>query len=177
MSASLRHIQTPILSLTLHNQEKPLRNVCDASQCPCVMSALRARAIFDASLHLRPATSQGVKLGDAPPAGPRLHPIWQRFRGATEHMPKRSRAALFLVAVAGVCFLAGVVSTLLWASLSTSSPSQQQPSVIFTKTSDAFNTAEALTTSQELLSDHKTHQASSLSRTDLLIAIPSSLAR
>lgn len=93
-------------------------------------------------------------------------------------MPKLARAALLPVAIAGVCFLAGVVSTLLWASFPASNSLAQQPSVIFRKASDAFSiVAEPVRISQELLSKSKTDQTSSLSREDLLIAIPSSLAR
>ncbi|KAL3161801.1 hypothetical protein ABBQ38_008893 [Trebouxia sp. C0009 RCD-2024] len=93
-------------------------------------------------------------------------------------MPKRARAVLLPVAIAGVCFLVGLVSTLLWASFPASNSLAQQPSVIFRKASDAFSiVAEPLRISQELLSNSKTDQTSSLSREDLLIAIPSSLAR
>lgn len=92
-------------------------------------------------------------------------------------MPKRSRATLYGVVFAGGCFLAGVVATLLWTSLTSSNSQAQQPAVGFGNTSDAFNTvAEALRT-QELPSSHKTDPTSSLSKDDLVIAIPSSLAR
>lgn len=93
-------------------------------------------------------------------------------------MTKRPKVNAPSIVAAGACFLAGVVLTLLWTSFSGSNPQAQASSVIFSNTTDASNTdAEAWQTSKQLPSSYNSDQTGSLSRDDLLIAIPSSLAR
>ena len=93
-------------------------------------------------------------------------------------MIKRTKANALPVVIAGACFLAGVLLTLLWTSFSKSSPLAQKSSVVFSNSTDAFNTdTKAWQTSKQLPSSHNPAQTGSLSRDDLLIAIPSSLAR
>ena len=100
------------------------------------------------------------------------------FREAAELMTKRPKANVLPAVIGGACFLAGVVLTLLWTSFSRPSPQAQESSLVFNDTSDAFSIhAQAWRTSQELPSIHKIDQTGSLSRNDMLIAIPSSLAR
>ena len=80
--------------------------------------------------------------------------------------------------IGGACFLAGVALTLLWSSFSRLSPQAHESSVVYSNTSDAFNSDAAGRQSlKQLPNSFKPAQTGSLSRDDLLIAIPSSLAR
>ena len=90
----------------------------------------------------------------------------------------RSKVNALPIVIPGACFLAGVVLTLLWTSFSSSDSQGHESSVVFGNTTDAFNSsAKAWQTSKQLPSSHNPAQTGSLTRDDLLIALPSSLAR
>ena len=90
----------------------------------------------------------------------------------------KSKVNALPIVIPGACFLAGVVLTLLWTSFSSSDSQAQESSVVFGNTTDASNiSAKAWQTSKQLPSSHNPAQTGSLTRDDLLIALPSSLAR
>ena len=82
--------------------------------------------------------------------------------------------------IPGSCFVTGVLVTLLWTSAfqSSSRTEAESPPAVVYNASEAFDAiAEALTTTDKALLGNITANAASLSRRDLLLAIPSSLAR
>ncbi len=93
-------------------------------------------------------------------------------------MTRASKSTSYPLAIPAGCFIAGVVLTLLWTSSSTPVPQPPAAADILNSTTDAFSSvAEALSTSTVALTNNTTHQEGLLTRDDLLIAIPSSLAR
>ena len=93
-------------------------------------------------------------------------------------MPKQSRLSQRLVVIAAACFAGGVLLTLLLTTSSESNLSTEISPDIFSDASDAFNAvAEALTTAADLPVSSTPELDGSPPRADLLIAIPSSLAR
>ena len=93
-------------------------------------------------------------------------------------MTKYTKASAHRLAVPGCCFVAGVLLTLLWTS--SFNPKLQAPAggPVVSASADAFNkVAEALSTSTQTLIHNNATQSGSLTRDDLLIAIPSSLGR
>ena len=93
-------------------------------------------------------------------------------------MTRAAKASSQSVVVPVCCFIAGVVLTLVWTS--TSNPHLQSPADAedVSGSAEAFNiVAEALSTSAQVINDNATSKLGSLTRADLLIAIPSSLGR
>ena len=78
------------------------------------------------------------------------------------------------------CFVAGVLVTLLWTSVFSNGSQIEAPTPPGSdhNASETFHAvAEALTTTDQTLLGNITANAAGLSRNDLLLAIPSSLAR
>lgn len=93
-------------------------------------------------------------------------------------MTKPTKISLHRLAVPGCCFVAGVLLTLLWTS--SFKPKLQAPAEapVVSASADALNkVAEALSTSTSTLIHNSVDPSESLTRDDLLIAIPSSLGR
>ncbi|DBA83524.1 TPA: hypothetical protein ACH3X2_006448 [Trebouxia sp. C0005] len=93
-------------------------------------------------------------------------------------MIKNAKTLPHRLAVPGCCFVAGVLLTLLWTSSFKPKLQASAEMPVVSASADAFNkVAEALSTSTQTLIQNNVTESGSLTRDDLLMAIPSSLGR